>query len=121
MINRSLFSVARPRIAYPALKIDRQDLVEIPLPAKGQLLVDGWEGGAEDLRVGDRVKTGQRIGPALEGRPCVISTVTGSISGISSLTGYLGRTLTSIAFDVEENDVWDEAFGASKDTPPRKG
>ena len=118
MINSSLFSVAKPRIAYPALKIDRQDLVEIPLPAKVQLLVDGFEGGGEELRVGGRVKTGQKIGLGLEGLPYMISPVTGSISGISSLTGYLGRTLTSIAFDVEAEDVWDEAFGASKDMAP---
>ena len=115
MINSSLFSVAKPRIAYPALKIDRQDVVEIPLPGKVQLLVDAWEGGGEGIRVGDRVKTGQRIELGREGRACMISPVTGSISGISSLTGYLGRTLTSITFDAEANDVWDEAFGASKD------
>lgn len=120
MIDRSLFSVAKPGLAYPALKFERQDVVEIPLPSAAQLYVEGLQAGTEGLgiRVGDRVKTGQRIGLSGEGLEYIVSPVTGSISGIASLTGYLGRTFTTVTFDVEESDVWDEAFSASKDMSP---
>jgi Na+-translocating ferredoxin:NAD+ oxidoreductase subunit C len=120
MIKSSFFSLAKPRLAYPALKLDRQEVVDIPLPDRAQLFLKGslLVSNGRGLRVGDRVRTGQRIG--LDGDPgeYVVSPVTGSVSGISPLTGYLGRNLTAISFDVDGTDLWDDEFGASKDMPP---
>lgn len=119
MIKSLFLSLAKPRLAYPALKFDREDVVEIPLPAKAQLFLNRSSAGSngKGIRVGDRVKTGQRIGLSGESREYIVSPVTGSISGISPLTGYLGQVLTVVAFDVEKTDVWDEEFSASKEMP----
>jgi Na+-translocating ferredoxin:NAD+ oxidoreductase subunit C len=117
MIKSSFFGFAKPSLAYPALKLDRPDVVEIPLPAKAQLFLNGSPAvfNGKGLRVGDRVRTGQRIALAGGAHEYMISPVTGSISSISPLTGYLGRTLTAVSFDVESTDTWDEEFGASKE------
>jgi Na+-translocating ferredoxin:NAD+ oxidoreductase subunit C len=123
MIKSSFFSLAKPRLAYPALKSEREDVVEIPLPAKAQLFVKGSSAGSngKGIRVGDRVKTGQRLMVSGDNDEYLIAPVTGSISGISPLTGYLGQTLTVVAFDVEKTDVWDDEFGASKEmSPPQR-
>ena len=122
MIKSSFFTLAKPGLAYPALKFDRQDVVEIPLPAKAQLFLNGAIAGSngKGVRVGDRVKTGRRIGLRGEGREYFVSPVTGSISGISSMTGYMGRILTVVSIDVEKTDVWDDEFGASKEMSPLK-
>lgn len=117
MSKRSFFSLAKPRLAYPVLKPDRIEAVEIPLPAKATLYLDRSSAGANGLpvRQGDRVKTGQRIG---QGEDYVVSPVTGVVSHITTIRGYLGRNLTSVTFDVDREDVWDDAFGASKDLAP---
>jgi Na+-translocating ferredoxin:NAD+ oxidoreductase subunit C len=120
MINSSFFSLAKPRLAYPALRLDRQEVVEIPLPAKAQLLLRGSAPGSNGhgIRVGEKVRTGQRLVLGRDSHEYAISPVTGSISGISSLTGYLGQTLTVVSFNVERTDVWDDEFGASKEMSP---
>jgi Na+-translocating ferredoxin:NAD+ oxidoreductase subunit C len=120
MINSSFFSLAKPRLAYPVLKLDRQDVVEIPLPAKAQLYLNGTPvtSNGKGIRVGDRVRTGQRIGLNGDIGEYIVSPVTGSISGISPLTGYFGQTLSVVSFDVESKDVWDEEFSASKEMSP---
>lgn len=117
MINSSFFGFAKPSLAYPALKLDRPDVVEIPLPAKAQLFLNGSPAvfNGKGLRVGDRVRTGQRIALAGGAHEYMISPVTGSISSISPLTGYHGRTLTAVSFEVESTDTWDDEFGASKE------
>jgi Na+-translocating ferredoxin:NAD+ oxidoreductase subunit C len=119
MIKSSFFNLAKPGLAYPALRVDREDVVEIPLPAKAQIVLNGSAAGAgsngKGIRAGDRVKTGQRIGLSEDGRDYMVSPVTGSISGLSSMTGYLGRMLTVVSIDVDKTDVWDEEFGASKE------
>jgi len=119
MIKRSFFSLAKPRLTYPVSKPDRSEVVEIPLPVKASVLVDAPSAGANGLpiRQGDPVKTGQRIGFPGDGNS-VIAPVTGVVSQISTVTGYLGRKLTSITFDVAKDDVWDDAYRASGDMAP---
>lgn len=120
MIKSSFFSLAKPRLAYPALKSHRQDLVEIPLPVQAKILLNGSPAtpNGRGIRVGDRVRTGQRIGLNGDSREYMLSPVTGSICGISPLTGYFGQTLTEVSFEVESKDVWDEEFSASTDLSP---
>ena len=119
MIKSSFFSLAGPRLAYPTVKFAREDVVEIPLPAKAQVFLKGASSGPDGkgIRVGERVKTGQRVELDGEGRECLVSPVTGSISAVSTMTGYMGRPLTAVTLDVEKTDVWDQEFSASKEMP----
>lgn len=120
MFKRSFFSLARPRLTYPVLKPDSSEVVEIPLPGKAHLFLGRTFAGSDKLpiRPGDKVKTGQRIGLPGDGEDCVVSPVTGVVSNISPITGYLGRKLTSITFEVAKDEVWDEEYGASGDMAP---
>jgi H+/Na+-translocating ferredoxin:NAD+ oxidoreductase subunit C len=119
MIKRSFFSLAKPKLTYPVLKSDQQDTVQIPLPGKAQLFLNRpFSGpGGVPIRVGDKVKTGQKIGLGEDGVEYFISPVTGLISRIASFKGYLGRDLMAISFDVEKEDIWDEEFAASGQKP----
>lgn len=120
MIERSFFSLTRPRLTCPALSSGHHEVVEIPLPAKAHVHLDGAYGGAEEVSIlrGKRVKTGQRIALNGNGGRYFISPVAGVISRTSSVTGYLGRRLIDIAFDVDREDLRDEDFSGSANTPP---
>jgi electron transport complex protein RnfC len=115
MFKRSFFSLAKPKLTYPVLNPDQQDTVDIPLPTKAQMFLDRPFGGPTGMpiRVGDKVKTGQKIGLGEDGLEYFISPVTGVISRIASFKGYLGRDLTAISFEVEKEDVWDGEFSVS--------
>jgi len=120
MIKRSFFSLAKPKLAFPVLKQDLGDPVDIPLPAKAQVFLERSFAGSNGLpiRPGDKFKSGQRIGLGGEGDEYVVSPVTGVVSRISSIKGYMGRNLTSVSIDVEKEDVWDDEFGAAEGMLP---
>jgi electron transport complex protein RnfC len=117
MIKRAFFSLGKAKLTYPVLGSDQQNTVEIPLPDKAQLLLNrSFAGpGGMPIQVGDKVRTGQRI--SLGEDEYFICPVTGMISRLAPFKGYLGRNLTSITFDVEKEDVWDEEFSASGQRP----
>jgi Na+-translocating ferredoxin:NAD+ oxidoreductase subunit C len=122
MIKRSFFSLAKPKLTCPVLKHEPGDLVEIPLPAKAHVFLDRSFAGSNGLpiRPGDKVKTGQRIGLGGDGGEYFVSPVTGVISRISSIKGYMGRSLTSVSIDVAKDDVWDDEFGGSGGMLPKE-
>ncbi len=108
MIKRSFFAT-KPRFEYDAVAGASVEAFSIPLPEKATLfLKQSGEGKPEvSLKKGDRVKTGQKItGP--DGA-YIISSVTGTVSGISSFTGDFGKIFTAIEIDVEEDD-FDNSF-----------
>ncbi len=116
MIKRPFFSLGRPKLGY--LVDHEQDAVrEIPLPKKVTLFLKLSDVGKGDLKVGDEVKTGQKLKPAEDSEDYLISTVTGTIADISEYTGYLGQSYTSISIDVAGEDQWDDGFQEAAKAP----
>jgi electron transport complex protein RnfC len=118
MIKRPFFSLGKPELKCPVVDIQEQGVIRvIPIPDRVTFfLKDPYEGNKGLLpKPGDRVKTGQKL-KLREDEPCYfISSVTGTIAGISEYKGYLGKPYTAISIDAVSEDQWDDKF--KKDDP----
>jgi len=86
---------------------------EIPLPGIVTLLLDSPLIRKDiPFKVGDAVKTGQKLSIAGEGGPYVISSVTGTISAISPFYGDYGRVCTAISIKTGRKEELDKDFAA---------
>ncbi|OPX37535.1 MAG: hypothetical protein B1H11_05770 [Desulfobacteraceae bacterium 4484_190.1] len=122
MIKKPFFGLRKPKLKYPVEDTIKLDSInEIPLPLRVTLLSDNNERSDDvDLKVGDKVKTGQILGLSEKDGDYLISTVTGTISEISQYTGYFGKTCASISINAETEDQWDEEFIKAVKAPASK-
>jgi len=120
MIKRPFFAITKPKLRCSRIwTLPKETLVEIPLPRKVTLLVKGPfpRVGELMIRVGDRVRTGQKIRLAADRGDYFIASVTGTVSDVSPHTGYMGAGFTSISINADDQDQWDEAFGPLAQEP----
>ena len=120
MIKRPFFGSGKPNLKYSAVEVQRQDIVkEIPIPDKITLSLEDPYGMDEELsvRVGNKVKTGQKLKLKEDDKNYIISSVTGTISGIFQYDGYLGKTYRSISIDTIDK----EKSGTEKSVPGNAG
>jgi electron transport complex protein RnfC len=110
MIKRSFLGLATPRLQYSSVLDSVQDL---PLPKTVTLVLRGPKngGGATGLKVGDGVKTGQKLAASPDSAEYVISSVTGSISAMAPYVDGHGRKCTAITIQASGQDDWDGGFG----------
>ena len=114
MIKRSFIGLTKPILKYEALGVKTPEPTIIQEPKKAFLFFDKTYGFKDTilLKIGDTVKTGQKLSISENGDAYVISTVTGKISSIEKLAGDYGKTFTSVAIDVDENEEIDDQFKA---------
>ena len=117
MIKRSFFSLGKPGLKYLSITDQGAGVKEVSLPGEARLLVKDCDVGAINLKVGTPVLTGQKVGLTDDPGCYVISTVTGTISGVSEYAGYLNQTYASISIDVSGDDELDEATLAALKEP----
>ena len=117
MIKRSFFSLGKPGLKYLSITDQGAGVKEVSLPGEARLLVKDCDVGAINLKVGTPLLTGQKVGLTDDPGCYVISTVTGTISGVSEYTGYLNQTYASISIDVSGDDELDEATLAALKEP----
>jgi electron transport complex protein RnfC len=125
MIKRSFIGLAKPRLEYELLEEKQLEPVKIPTPKKVTLLLntpfDPYIKRESDLiKIGDTVKTGQRLSLSPDDDAYVISSVTGTVSSITSFSGGLGQAYTAISIDVAEKEEMDEAFAKISKNPTIK-
>ncbi len=114
MIRRSFFGLAKPRIEYEALDARQATPGVLPTPKRVRLLIDKPFDHRDStlFKVGDRVRTGQKLSYSKNSDAYVISSVTGTISSLSLFTGDYGASYTAVAIDVDENEETDNQFEA---------
>ena len=112
MIKKPFFSFGTPRLECPVI----QDLNPgfekgIPLPEVVTVYLNKpYSPAIEDfLKVGDSVKTGQKVTIDKEGL-YFLSPVTGSVSAFDEYIGYLGLKYTSVSIKTDPNEQEDEAI-----------
>jgi electron transport complex protein RnfC len=113
MIKRSFLGLVKPRLQCNVVPDPVQ---ELPVPNKVTLLLKASGNGARPmtLKVGDAVKTGQRLSASPDSAEYVISSVTGAVSAMAPYVGTLGQRYTAITIDASGRDEWDDSF---KKTP----
>ena len=119
MIKKSFFGFGKPKLKYSIVgNQEKGSLEEIPPPSKVYLSVRDYFESVDDLatRLGDRVRTGQRLKLTVKGSYSFVSPVTGTIKSMTPQVGYLGERFTSIAIEVTE-DVWDDEFSKMAKAP----
>jgi electron transport complex protein RnfC len=107
MIKRSFIGFTKPRLQYNLVPDAVQ---ELPAPGKVVLLLKDSGGRGDGLKVGDSVKTGQRLSASPDSDAYVISTVTGTISATAPYVGVNGMRGTAITIDAAGQDEWDGGF-----------
>mgnify|MGYP005840179991 FL=1 len=120
MIKRPFFAITKPKLTCARIwALPKETSVEIPPPKTAVFLVKGPLPKADELmvRVGDRVRTGQKVLPAKDRAEGFISTVTGRVSGVSFCTGTMGRPYTSVSVDADDQDQWDDSFDLQAEEP----
>ncbi|MBW2196139.1 MAG: hypothetical protein JRF37_11530 [Deltaproteobacteria bacterium] len=120
MIKRQFLGVVKPRLYYNVVP---DEVEELPVPKKVTLLLkNGRKAGVADaVKVGDSVKTGQRLSVSAGSSEYVISSITGTISGVAPYVGIFGQVFTAITIDAGGQDTWDDGFSkeASLDVAQR--
>lgn len=108
MIKRSFLGLAKPRLRYDLAPGAVQDL---PVPNTVTLLLkEAQNGGGTQLKVGDAVKTGQRLALSPVSAEYVISSVTGTVSTLAPYMDAYGQKYTAITIQASEQDEWDDGF-----------
>jgi len=114
MIKRPFFAITKPKLRGSRVwGLPKEVLVEIPLPKKATFVVKGPFPKLDELMIGigDRVRTGQKVRLATDRGDYFISSVTGTVSNISSRSGYMGQACTAVSVNVAEKDQRDDEFG----------
>jgi electron transport complex protein RnfC len=117
MIKRSFFSLGKPGLKYLSIVDPGAGVKEVSLPAEVRLLVKDCDIGAIKLKVGTPVKTGQKVVLTDDPGCYVLSTVTGTISGVSEYAGYMNQRYGSLSIDVSGKDQLDEATLSGLEAP----
>jgi electron transport complex protein RnfC len=68
-------------------------------------------------KIGDGVKTGQKLLLSESTDAYVISSVTGTVSAVYPYIGDFGRQHTAVVIDGEGDDVWDDQFRSVYENP----
>jgi len=113
MTKRPFFSLGKPKLKYPVVDTQEQDVIRvIPIPNRVTFFLEDPYERNEGLLIepGDKIKTGQKLKLTEDDKDYVISSVTGTIAGISEYKGYLGKTYAAISIDTADEEQWDDKF-----------
>lgn len=113
MIKRPFFSLGKPELKYPVNDTQEQDIIRvIPIPDEVTFFLEDTYERNEGLLIepGDKIKTGQKLKLTEDEKAYVISSVTGTIAGISRYRGYLGKTYAAISIETADEEQWDDKF-----------
>ncbi len=112
MVKRSFFGLTTPRFEYESLASMSATPEKISVPGKATLFFGRACDRNDSLpfKVGDEVKTGQKLSLLEDSNEYVVSSVTGTISAIAPYTGDMGKSCTAISIDVAAQEEIDDAF-----------
>ncbi|RJQ65306.1 MAG: 4Fe-4S dicluster domain-containing protein [Desulfobacteraceae bacterium] len=112
MLSKPFFGYARPKFNYELLSTALPQAVTIAISGTVTLLLPREMGPNPStlLKPGMRVRTGQRLTWDEKTAPSVVSSVTGTITGLHPHLGDYGRKYTGIVVATEAQDEWDDGF-----------
>ncbi len=119
MLKKSFVGLFIPQFEYQLLptrlpepeKVTASKTVTLYHPKKSD------QKAPSSLRVGNTVKTGQKISLYADDPAYVIASAGGTISAISPHTGDFGKTYSAVAIDIDKNKTLDDQFAAQCQSP----
>lgn len=119
MLSKSFFGYAQPAFSYELLSTALPQPKDLA-PAEAMTLLLPRElgmGPSDTIKVGAKVKTGQKLTWDDQPGPAVISSVTGTIQGVSAYSGDYGRKYTAIVIKPDKTDELDDQFAVARQAP----
>jgi len=112
MLKKSFLGLSNLRIEYELLPV-KVAVPEKVTASKTVTLfhpIDGNSNPKSAYRIGDKVKTGQKLALLADEPAYVIASVTGSISAISPYTGDFGKMYRAITIDIHDQEELENPF-----------
>jgi len=112
MIKRSIIGLTKPLLKYDMLDIRAPEPTIVQPSKKVTLFLNKAFDFKDKLlfKIGDKVKTGQKLSYSENSDAYVISSVTGTISSIAPLNADYGKKYTAITIDISVNEEIDDHF-----------
>ncbi len=112
MLKKSFLGLSNLRIEYELLP------VKVPVPEKVVASktvtlfhpINGNPNPTPAYRIGDRVKTGQKLALLADEPAYVIASVTGTISSISPYAGDFGKMYRAITINIDDSEELENPF-----------
>ena len=106
MMKPSLFGSASPAFRYA---ISPHKIEDIPMPEQAVLFVDQPKTRDRKyvIKIGDAIKTGQKLSVFDGVEPTTVSTVTGTVSDIQTYRGDYGQTYTALTIKTASDEMDD--------------
>ncbi|MEW6672047.1 MAG: 4Fe-4S dicluster domain-containing protein [Thermodesulfobacteriota bacterium] len=119
MLKKLFGGLTTPRIQYIPLEGRLPEPINIPLPPQVTLILDGAADGKNAIlpKIGDAVKTGQKLTLVAGGDAYAISPATGTISGVAPFRGEAGQVGTAITINTSKAEDPDDQFAAAAQEP----
>ena len=119
MLKKSFVGLFLPQFEYELLptrlpepaKVTASKTVTLFHPKKAD------QGAPSAFKIGDKVKTGQKIALYADDPAYVIASAGGTISAISPYTGDFGKTFSAVTIKIDKNEAADDQFAAQCQEP----
>jgi electron transport complex protein RnfC len=122
MIKNPFFGLGKPQLQYDRLPPRLREPEFIPAASTVTLLhrrIEAHKAPA-GLRIGDTVKTGQKLALAAEPSDYVIATASGTVKAMAPVAGDFGRLYTAVTVSVAAEEAVDGEFAAAAGQPSRE-
>ncbi|MBW2366704.1 MAG: 4Fe-4S dicluster domain-containing protein [Deltaproteobacteria bacterium] len=119
MKEKSFWGLTAQKIFYPPALAIASDIKQIPSPKRATFLVKGSLDKQEISlpKVGDTVKTGQKLTLSVQADGYAISSITGTVSAIEPYSGDFGKSFVAVTVDAADSESMDDAFSKTIEAP----
>jgi electron transport complex protein RnfC len=119
MLKKSFFGLVIPQFEYERLPAILPATEKVAASKTVTLFHEknSDRNRAASIKIGDKVKTGQKLSLFAEDPAYVIASVSGTVSAISPHTGDFGKSYMAISIDVAEAEAFDDQFAAQAPAP----
>jgi len=118
-MKKSFIGLTKPVLEYQAPVSLAAKPEKIAIPKKASLFFKGAysQKDAVLLKIGEKVKTGQKLCLYKDSDEYAVSPVTGTVSLISSYLGNFGQACAMLTIDTADTEEFDETFKAVSAAP----
>ena len=112
MKGKSFFGLIKSQIVYPSTLGIGSTIKRVPSPRRATFLIRGTPSKSEKLllKVGDAIKTGQKLILTTDAPDYAVSSISGTISIISPFAGDMNEDFTAVTIDTSNEIAKDESF-----------